>query len=316
MVAGLMAMAPSCGVVPAPRASALDPRVFGTNMGLFDSNEQLLSNAGTQRILTGWHTPVIRMPFSASLSDSVELQALQTIKTIGSTPLVIVHGAVDSSVLADDTHLLIVVNQVFGSSTVYVEYGNEEDLAGIDDAAYTSSWNAVVPRLKAAHPTYRFMGPVNFQHDPTYIGYFVGHAVPQPDVVSWHEYVCSPTGATSICLSHIANWAVHVSDTNNAEVAAVGHTFPFMITEWNMDPQNDTRYTDPTVIGPFTMQALQELNSLIPSGLIGAQQYCADSHGGGFEHLLLLQDCVLKRAAARNTLCDRAAKTGGLQVRA
>ena len=283
MVAGLMATGPLSSVIPASSASGPDPRVFGVNMPLFDGNEQLLSNAGTRQILIGWHTPVIRMPFRASLSDAVELQALQTIKTIGSAPLVIVHGAVDSTVLADDIHLLGLVAQVFGSSTVYVEYGNEEDLAGINDVAYTNSWNAVVPSLKSAHPTYKFIGPVNFQKDPTYIAYFVAHAVPAPDIVSWHEYVCSPTDATSICLSHIANWASHVSNTNSAEVAAVGHTFPFMITEWNMDPFNDPRYLDPTVIKPWTTQALQELNTLIPSGLIGAQQYAVDSHGGGFE---------------------------------
>src|SRR5581483_4951466 len=42
-------------------------------------------------------------------------------------------------------------------------------------------------------------------------------------------------------------------------------------------------YLDPTVIGPWTTTAVQELQSLIPLGLIGAQQYCVDSHGGGFE---------------------------------
>jgi len=283
VVVGLLVAAHSGGTVPRASASALDLRVFGVNMGLFDSHEQLLGNTGTQQLVAGWHVPVIRIPTRTSLSDSTELLALQTVKSVGAVPLISVHGAVDSTVLADDTHLLGLVAQVFGSATVYVEYGNEEDLSGVDDVTYTNSWNAVVPSLKAAHPTYKFIGPVNFQKNPTYIGYFVGHAAPAPDIVSWHEYVCGPTDATSICLGHIANWAVHVTDTNNAEIAATGHTFPFMITEWNMDPQNDSRYLDPSVIQPFTTQALQELNSLIPSGLVGAQQYCVDSHGGGFE---------------------------------
>ena len=285
IVAGLLVAAHAGGTVPRASASALDQRIFGVNMGLFDANEQLLSNAGTRQIVAGWHTPVIRIPTRSTLSDSTEVLALQTVKAVGALPLISVHGAVDSAVLADDTHLLGLVAQVFGSSLVYVEYGNEEDLAGIDQVAYTNSWNAVVPSLKAAHPTYKFIGPVNFQKNPTYIGYFVGHAAPAPDIVSWHEYVCGPSDATSICLGHIANWAVHVTDINNAEVAAAGHTFPFMITEWNMDPLNDSRYLDPAVIQPFTTQALQELNSLIPSGLVGAQQYCVDSQGGGFERI-------------------------------
>ncbi len=152
LVAGLVASTGSVGVVRTTSAATLDTRVFGTNMGLFDGNEQMLSNTGTQQILIGWHTPVVRMPFRTSLTDAVELQALQTIKTIGATPLVIVHGAVDATVLADDTHLLSLVAQVFGSSLVYVEFGNEEDLAGVNDVAYTNSWNATVPSLKAAHP--------------------------------------------------------------------------------------------------------------------------------------------------------------------
>jgi len=264
-------------------ATALSSVVFGTNMPLFDGNEQMLSNTGTQAIIKGWHTPVIRVPFRTGLSDSVELQALQTVKNIGAAPLVIIHGAADSNVLSDDTHLLALTAQVFGSSTVYVEYGNEEDLAGIGAQQYTTSWNATIPSLKAAHPSYKYIGPVNFQQNPGYIGYFVGHANPLPDLVSWHEYVCGPIDATTICFSHLANWKTHVTNTNNAEVAAIGHTIPFFISEWNMDPQNDPRYLNQSVIGPWTTQAIQEMESLVPMGLAGAQQYCADSHGGGFE---------------------------------
>jgi hypothetical protein len=255
-------------------------------MGLFDGGELLLSNGATRQILVNWHTPYIRMPFRSSLSDSTELQALNAIKAIGATPLVIVHGAADSTVATDDPHLLGLVAQVFGSSTVYVEYGNEEDLAGVNTTTYTSSWNAIVPGLKAAHPTYKFIGPVNAFSEPSYIGYFVGHASPAPDFVSWHEYTCSPTDAVSTCMSRIGNWTEHANQMHAAEVAAAGHSFPFMITEWNMDAFNDSRYLDPTVIGPWTTQALQELNTLVGYGLVGAFQYCADSHGGGFELII------------------------------
>ena len=48
--------------------------VFGTNMPLFDGNEQMLTNSGTQQVLASWHPPVIRMPFRTNLSDSVEIR--------------------------------------------------------------------------------------------------------------------------------------------------------------------------------------------------------------------------------------------------
>ena len=285
MVLALLAALLATGVTSTAGHSmtAAPQAIYGTNMGLYDANEQLLRDSTARQILASWHTPVIQMPSRSSLSDSTEVQAMQTIKSIGAAPLVIVHGQVDANALADDEHLLALVNQVFGSSTVYVEYGNEEDLNGVSATAYTASWNAVMPTLKSMYPTYQFIGPVNYHADPTYIGYFVGHASPAPDVVSWHEYTCMPTDATSDCLARIAKWTEHVVNTNSAETAAAGRTFPFMITEWNMDPMNDSRYLDPSVIGPWTTQALQELTSLVPLGLIGAQQYVATSHGAGFE---------------------------------
>jgi hypothetical protein len=257
--------------------------VFGVNMPLFGANEQMITNAGTRTIFAAWNTPVVRMPFRASLSDAIELQGLNAIKAIGATPLVVVHGAVDPNVTADDIHLLDLTAQVFGPSTVYVEYGNEEDLAGVDAGAYTTSWNAVVPILRWLHPTYQFVGPVTSEYNPAYVGYFVGHAWPVPDVVSWHEYVCTPAQSTAYCMAHIANWGTHVTYTNFAEAVAIGRTLPFMFTEWNMDPQDDPRYLDPTVIGPWVTAAVQELEKLVPQGLVGAQLYAADSHGGGFE---------------------------------
>jgi len=282
VVAALVAVPAGCNSGSTARNSGSNV-VFGVNMPLFDGNEQMVTNAGTRAMFAGWHTPVIRMPFRSTLSDAVELQGLRAIASVGAAPLVVVHGAVDANVVTDDVHLLGLVAQVFGSSPVYVEYGNEEDLTGVDAPAYTRSWNATVPILRWLHPTYRFEGPVNFEYDPAYVGYFVGHALPLPDVVSWHEYVCTPSQPTSYCMSHIANWSTHVLYTNFAEVVAIGRSLPFMFTEWNMDPQEDPRYLDPTVMGPWMAAAVQELERLIPDGLVGAQLYAADSHGGGFE---------------------------------
>lgn len=266
-------------------AAAVNP-VFGTNMSLFDGNEQMIQNSQTQSLFRALGVPIIRMPFRQQLSDSIETQALQAIKSMGAAPLVIVHGAAVSGVGPLDAHLLTLVQGVFGTSTVYVEYGNEEDLSGVDQVAYTTSWNATVPALKAAHPTYKFIGPVNFQYNPGYIAYFVKNANPRPDLVSWHEYVCGPSDDTqAVCFGHLSRWATHVQLTNQAEQQAIGTTIPFFISEWNMDPQSDPRYTNASIIGPWTTQALQELTGLESQGLVGAMQYTAASHGGGFELL-------------------------------
>jgi len=256
---------------------------FGTNMPLFDANEQMITNAATRSILAGWHLPWIRMPFRPVLSDAVELSALQAIKGIGARPMVIVQGPLDSNALNDDLHELQLTASVFGANPVYVEYDNEADRAGITSAAYTSSWNATVPTLKSKYPSYKFIGPVLSQWHPTYVASFVTSAKPAPDFISWHEYVCNTSETTAYCMQHIANWAVHVSQTNSAETAAVGHTVPFFISEWNMDSSADTRYGDPSVIGPFTTNAIKELESQIPNGLAGAIEYCADSHESDFQ---------------------------------
>jgi len=275
---------PSGGPSASPSLPVTTPaRLFGTNMPLFDANEQMLTNPGTRAVLRAWQIPFIRVPFRRALSDGVELSALEVIRDIGAQPMVIVQGATDENALADDVHELQLVASVFGADTVDVEYGNEEDVAGVDAVRYTQSWNAVVPTLTSQHPTYKFVGPVNFQWNPPYIAYFVAHAKPAPNYVSWHEYVCDPSASSDYCTQHIARWAVHVAETNAAERGAIGHTVPFFISEWNMDGSADPRYSDPMMIGPWTARAIAELESQIPHGLAGAMQYCADSHGDGFQ---------------------------------
>jgi len=252
--------------------------IFGVNMPLFDANEQMITSMGVLNTVKSWQVPTIRMPFRTSLSDAVQLQALQAIKATGATPLVIIHGS--GSTIAANQHLLALVYQVFGDSLVYVEFGNEEDLAGVDQATYTSAWNTIIPGLRLTYPKYKYGGPANFQRNPNYIAYFAANAKPTPDFISWHEYVCSPTDDfQTVCMNHIANWLTHAQQTNAAVQAAIGTTIPFMISEWNMDPQSDPRYSNASQIGPWTNAALTALQALVPLGLIGAQIYCVDSHG-------------------------------------
>jgi hypothetical protein len=175
-----------------PRHASRLPLIYGVNLSLYDTNDQIVNTDTTQQLLRQKRVPIIRMPFRFELPDAYELRALRAIKAIGAIPLAILYGPTDPNGLADDRHLISQLQSVFGNDTVYVEYGNEADLAGVDVSRYTESWNATIPQLKAMAPTYKFIGPVNFEYNPAYIATFDKYAKPRPDLNSWHEYVCHP----------------------------------------------------------------------------------------------------------------------------
>ena len=259
--------------------------IRSVNDSLFDTNDQLMNDQTTQAILKTHNTPIVRMPFRDAFTDAQDLQALNAIKNTGAAPLVIVHGACVSDPYTIDSHWLSLVAQVFTTGPVYVEYGNEEDLScnggsGISATAYQASWNAVVSQLKAtpAYSSYYFIGPVTYQSNPTYIATFVNGANPQPDYISWHEFVCSSSDSDSYCSTHINNWATHINNTNTAVQSAIGRNIPIMITEWNLDPNKDRRYGNQSFIQQWTKSALNEWSSLTSSGLYAAFNYTCESH--------------------------------------
>jgi hypothetical protein len=254
-------------------ALPISPLLFGTNLGLFDSKDQVLVSATTRTMLQQIHTRIIRMPVRSSLSEATEVQAAQIIKSLGATPLVVLRGAVDSNVLADDSRIVNDMNRIFGSNVVYYEYGNEEDLLGVDVNGYTASWNAVVPQLKRLALHGQFVGPVNFQYNRTYLTTFLQRANPRPDQVSWHEYTCDDSWASSICISHIANWTRHFNDARAAMTATIGKALPIMITEWNYAPNavpNDGKNNNPAFMSTWTAAALQ---TLAANGIYASMQY-------------------------------------------
>lgn len=254
-------------------STAVSPLLFGTNMGLFNTNDQVLTSATTRSALQQMHVQIMRMPMRTTLSEATEVQAAQTIKAMGDIPLVVLHGAVDATVMADDSLMVNDMNRVFGNSTVYYEYGNEEDLAGVDVTGYTASWNAVVPTLKRLALNGKFVGPVNFQYDPAYLSTFLQTANPRPDLVSWHEYTCDDSWASSICISHIANWTNHIAGARAAMTAAIGTALPIMITEWNYAPNavpNDGKNNNSAFMSTWTADALQ---TLAANGIFASMQY-------------------------------------------
>jgi hypothetical protein len=261
-----------------PRQASRLSLIYGVNLSLYDTNDQIVNTYTTQQLLRQKRVPIIRMPFRIELPDAYEVRALQAIKAIGAIPLVIIYGPPDPNALADDRHLISLVQSVFSDDMVYVEYGNEADLAGVDVSHYTDSWNATIPYLKAMAPTYKFIGPVNFEHNPAYVATFDKYAKPPPDLNSWHEYACHPQDSDAACVSHLADWTMHIQQTNEAVQAAIGVTVPIMITEWNLDAVADPRYSNASFIQAWTSEALRTLNENRARGLRAALYYCATNH--------------------------------------
>lgn len=253
------------------------PLILGTNLALFDSTDQVLSQPASQRLLKRARVPIIRMPFRSSQGEIWEVEALRAIQFIGAIPLVIVHGPADPNALADDRQLMALVRGVFGNGTVYVEFGNEPDLAGIDVRRYIASWNTVVPALKAMAPTYRFVGPAMSGADSTYIATFETFANPRPDALSWHEYVCQPGDSDEYCIAHLDDWTAHIEKINQTVRSATGATVPTMITEWNLDAKLDGRFGNPSFMRLWTARALQTLAANQANGLSAAMQYCVSN---------------------------------------
>ncbi|MDQ6660542.1 MAG: hypothetical protein M3Z24_06210 [Chloroflexota bacterium] len=242
--------------------NSVSPLLFGTNMSLFDANDQMLLSTNTRTQAQQIHLRIIRMPVRASLSLATEIQAAQAIKNIGAIPLVILRGEVDNTVLADDTRIINAMNKVFGKNVVFYEYGNEEDLLGVDVNRYTSSWNAIIPQLQRIALHGHFIGPVNFQYNRDYLAGFLQQAHPRPDEISWHEYACDDAWANDPCIAHIDSWTTHIQDARKTMLATIGTALPVMITEWNYAPNakpNDGKNNNNTFMTTWTRKALETL---------------------------------------------------------
>ncbi len=240
----------------------VSPYIFGTNMGLFDANDQLLTSLTARQLMQQIHPTIIRMPARDSLNIATEIQAAQVIKNLGAVPLLVLHGSNDPNQLPLDLALIRAMNQVFGNNTVYYEYGNEEDLHGVPVESYTVSWNTVIPQLAKAALNGRFIGPVNYQYDHNYLATFLRTANPRPDAISWHEYTCDDAQPAATCLAHIANWTSHITDARFSMQQILGLTLPIMITEWNYAPNafpNDGKNNDSAFMTNWTTSALQTL---------------------------------------------------------
>ncbi len=257
--------------------AATSPLIFGTNLTLNDANDQFITSQATRDALKAMHVQLIRMPIRAVGGPSAwEVQAMQDIKTMGATPMIILKFSQTDPTGAAKL-VLDAATGIFGTGPIYVEFGNERDLAGTTQSQYTTGWNQTISVVKPLYPHALFGGPVNFQQNPSYIAYFIQNANPAPDFISWHEYTCGNSTAAQICIDNIAHWATHITNTKSA-IQATGKTIPpIFITEWNYDPNNpsgDSRATA-SFQTTFTKTALQEL---VKDGVTGATQYVSTGH--------------------------------------
>jgi hypothetical protein len=258
----------------------VSPLLFGTNMGLFDANDQVVTSATTRSMMQQIHVRIVRIPLRRSLPNALEVQAEQAVKSIGAVPLIVLNGLRDPNALADDTRMIQNSNSVFGNSLVYYEFGNEDDWNGITIARYTQGWNTLIPQFRRLALNGKFIGPVSYQYDHDNLTTFLQGANPRPDATSWHEYTCSYKDQAADCLAHLSRWAVHISDARAVMQATLGTTLPIMITEWNYaadqstqsngQPIPDAKYDNTSFITNWTSEAL---HILAANGVFASMQY-------------------------------------------
>jgi hypothetical protein len=267
-----------------PTAS-VSPLIFGTNMSLFASasTDQMLDSPATQRALQQIHVQIIRMPVRPGVSEAFEIKAARAIKQIGAVPLVILNGPLVTDPLSIDRRIVQDMQQIFGTAMVYYEFGNEEDLQGVSMQRYTASWNSIIPQLKRLSPHAHFIGPVSYKYNRGNITAFLQQARPQPDEVSWHEYVCSYRSQPAPCISGIDAWTDHIHDARDTMQQTIGTVLPIMITEWNYAPDlnvlpngqvtnNDGKHDNAVFMTTWTTKAIQ---TLAANRVFASMQYAA-----------------------------------------
>lgn len=256
---------------PASRTptAQVSPLLFGTNLGLFTGNDQVITSTSTRDLMQQIHIRIVRIPLRADLPNAIEVQAEQAVKSIGAIPLVTLNGLRNAHVLADDTRMIRDSNAVFGNNLVYYEFGNEDDWNGVTITRYTQGWNTLIPQFKRLALNGKFIGPVSYQYNRDNLTTFLQGANPRPDAISWHEYTCSYKDPVALCLSQIDGWTTDITDARAVMQATLGTTLPIMITEWNYAadqstqwnglPISDGKHNNVSFIRAWTAKALSTL---------------------------------------------------------
>src|SRR6266478_2942862 len=79
---------------PASRTptAQVSPLLFGTNLGLFTGNDQVITSTTTRDLMQQIHIRIVRIPLRAELPNAIEVQAEQAVKSTGAIPLVTLDG--------------------------------------------------------------------------------------------------------------------------------------------------------------------------------------------------------------------------------
>ena len=242
------------------------PLLFGTNLGLFTSNDQVVTSASTRALMQQIHIRIVRVPMRSHLTNDVEIQAVQAVKNMGAIPLIVLTGVRNPNVLADDTRMIQDVKSVFGNSLVYYEFGNEDDWNAVTIERYTRGWNTYIPQFKHFALNGKFVGPVSYQYDTNNLTTFLQGAKPHPDAISWHEYTCSYREPADNSLRNLDQWATNINDGRLVMRTTLGTELPIMITEWNYAsdqsiqhnglPFDDGKYNNASFMAVWTTKAL------------------------------------------------------------
>jgi len=258
------------------------PLLFGTNIGLFNSQDSFLTQDSVKKLMKTMHVTTVRIPIR-QISDGtppVWPQALQDAKDLNLLPLLILPVSSDyTKSVTEDGQIITTVNSIMGKKRVFYEFGNEEDLSnGTNQYKYTDRWNQLVPALKHLAPAAWFGGPVTFQQNAPYVAYFYHHTDPKPDFISWHTYFCTPQSSAQACIANVAHFADDMATTKNAIQANGDSIPPIFITEWNYDATqgaiDDPRNT-PQFQQKFVKTVLQEFAK---DNIYAAYQYVLNSN--------------------------------------
>jgi len=286
MLAGTLVALPARAVTP------VSPLLWGENLGLYRNtltSDPFLTNASLRGGLKAAHTQIIRMPVRGPSDNPADPgwgnepefeQAAQYVKQLGLAPLVILRAGPPTAQAVDvDLDVVDYMTDLFAGQAVYYEFGNEPDLDGagfIPVADYVAKWNTVIPDLEdAAGPSARFVGPVSYQYDETYLRTFLQGVDDdaRPDMISWHTYTCETSEPPEDCLNQngIEAWPARFASARTLMSASLGEVLPIWITEWNFNPHDDLA-SDPKLqnqqfIRDWTLKALTTGTTPPPAGV-------------------------------------------------
>lgn len=224
----------------------------------------------------------------------------------------------------------------YGNGTCpYFEFGNEPDNTGNPGIGPTTTdWNNDVSTLKGlCTSTCYFGGPAptwSGGNDSTYtagstcglmssgcatdLEYFLAHASPAPDFVTYHNYSCTGESSKASCLTDAQgdisyNW----NNTQTQETDVLGKVIPTGITEMNFDAGNHGWGSDSTFISSYQQKADAEIQTL---GIPFVTFYTMQDFSNGQEYFSdtspYTQTSEFTRLASDASTAGASATSGGI----